>query len=77
MSDHATDAYRRVSLKERYPNIDDPLLAIDFALLVESDECHDFLTAWQTGSWDYLEDCYPKYLERIKAIQSYHEVEGK
>lgn len=67
MSDYATEAARNVALKERYPNIDDPIKAIDFAVRLPSDECQPFLNAWQCGAWAEIEDCYRQFLPETQS----------
>lgn len=60
---------RNVALKERFPSIDDPVQAINFAL----DELHDdtgrydFLCTWREGAWSEIQMAYPEFLERIAA----------
>jgi hypothetical protein len=54
-------------LKARYPRIDDPVEAINFAL----DEVHsvhsqrDFLETWRDGAWDEIESAYPEFLRQV------------
>lgn len=62
-----------VALKERYPRIDDPVEAINFALdHVHStrwgrnaDAGHDFLETWREGAWDEIEIAYPEFLQQV------------
>jgi hypothetical protein len=73
MSDYATEAARNISLKERYPRIDDPMEAIDFALSIDSDECAAFLNAWRCGAWAEIEDCFGKFIGRLKCCPQENE----
>ena len=55
-------------LKARYPRIDDPVEAINFALddapsLIGA---RDFLEAWRDGAWDEIEMAYPEFLEQVR-----------
>lgn len=53
-------------LKARYPRIDDPIEAINFALESEDAmDCFDFLETWRDGAWDEIEQAYPEFLERV------------
>lgn len=60
---------RSAELKARYPRIDDPIEAINFALgwvrSVNPDFTRDFLQTWRDGAWDEIEQAYPEYLERV------------
>lgn len=60
-------------LKARYPRIDDPVEAINFAL----DHVHatrwgrnadagaDFLETWREGAWTEIEEAYPEFLAQV------------
>lgn len=58
-----------VALKERYPRIDDPVEAINFAL--DSDAIHtttfavDFLETWRAGAWEEIAEAYPEFLRQV------------
>lgn len=55
-------------LKARYPRIDDPTEAINFAL-DKSDSTvgvFDFLSTWRDGAWDEIEMAYPEFLEQVR-----------
>lgn len=53
-------------LKHRYPRIDDPVLAISFALSQTINrDVRDFLMTWRDGAWDEIEMAYPEFLERV------------
>jgi hypothetical protein len=56
---------RNAELKARYPRIDDPIEAINFALDKPS-RCFDFLETWRDGAWSEIEEAYPEFLERVK-----------
>ena len=70
----ATEAARNVALKERFPKIDDPVMAIEFAVSVPIDECQAFLDAWLSGAWAEIEDCWPHYLG--EQLTNSHRPEG-
>lgn len=56
-------------LKARFPRIDDPVEAINFALdgvpYGSVDFAQDFLETWRDGAWDEIEMAYPEFLERV------------
>lgn len=54
-------------LKARYPRIDDPVEAINFALdhLDSSMAVYDFLETWRDGAWDEIEMAYIEFLEQV------------
>jgi hypothetical protein len=57
-----------VDLKARYPRIDDPVEAINFALgdhLDSTTAVYDFLSTWRDGAWDEIKMAYPEFLERV------------
>lgn len=65
-------AATNVALKARFPRIDDPIEAIQFALHIEKTTCCcgfgiDFLETWRDGAWHEIEQAYPEYLERVAA----------
>lgn len=55
------------SLKERYPRIDDPVEAINFALdnVQSRGAGYDFLETWRDGAWVEIEAAYPEFLEQV------------
>lgn len=56
-------------LKARYPRIDDPIEAINFALdskaLQTTSDTFDFLETWRDGAWDEIEQSYPEFLAQV------------
>ncbi len=55
------------ALKARYPRLDDPIEAINFALdscRFGMDSC-DFLETWRDGGWSEIEAAYPEFLEQV------------
>lgn len=62
------EAVSNVTLKARYPNIDDPIRAINFALDALDDHYDrlDFLKTWREGNWRGLDEWFPEYLEFCK-----------
>lgn len=64
------DMSNNAELKARYPRIDDPIEAINFALdsdtMSSVDLRYDFLECWRDGAWDEIEQAYPEYLEKCK-----------
>lgn len=66
MAEYAQEeAARNVTLKERYPLVDDPKKAIAFALHLGDIECFDFLLTWNEGYWADIEMDYPEYLSGL------------
>lgn len=63
----AATARRCVELKARYPRIDDPVEAINFALddLDFQTGSLDFLETWREGAWEELRDAYPEFLKQV------------
>lgn len=59
-------------LKERYPRIDDPAEAINFALdsarLDRYGGAVDFLEAWREGDWTLIAQAYPDFLVRVDIV---------
>lgn len=57
------------ALKARYPRIDDPVEAINFAL--DSDAIRttthavDFLETWREGAWEEIQSAYPEFLRQV------------
>lgn len=63
---HEVTAARNVELKERYPRIDDPVEAINFALdHAPPAFAFDFLDTWRDGAWSEIEEAYPEYLQQV------------
>lgn len=60
-------AARNVALKKQYPNIDDPVRAINFALdgLCFGDAAA-FLLVWREGYWYEIERDWPEYFLAVK-----------
>lgn len=56
---------RNTEIKARYPRIDDPTEAINFALDQRSHWGFDFLSCWRDGAWDEIEQAYPEYLTLV------------
>lgn len=56
-----------VTLKERFPRIDDPVEAINFAPdnAPSLMGARDFLEAWRDGAWDEIEMAYPEFLRQM------------
>ena len=55
-------------LKARYPRIDDPIEAINFALdhdAVGLESVCDFLDTWREGAWTEIEEAYPEFLAQV------------
>lgn len=67
MRDFQVEAVRNVALKAQYPNIDDPVRAINFVLDVAAPwaERIEFLRAWREGCWAEIERDWPEYLQGI------------
>lgn len=66
----AQEARRNVELYERYPLIDDPIKAINFALgegngIFDTSDPMDFLETWRDGNWAAIQDLWPKYLDLL------------
>ena len=68
MRKHVADAARSLALMKLYPSIDDPIEAINFALILDLHDCADFLRSWQRGAWDEIEYCYPLFFEHVSQI---------
>ena len=57
-------------LKARYPRIDDPVEAINFALgndLDTTTAVYDFLETWRDGAWEEIAAAYPEFLRQVDA----------
>lgn len=66
-SDHIQQqqAACNVALKADFPNIDDPLKAIDFAVNAADMSAVEFLSTWQEGAWSDIETYWPEYLRSL------------
>jgi hypothetical protein len=63
----AVEIQRSAALKRRYPDIDNPIKAIAFAVEKTSgDEAKTFLTLWNEGAWAALEREWPEYLAGLR-----------
>ena len=62
------EACANVALKAQYPNLDDPIRAIDFVVNGGGGRMGaiDFLKTWQEGAWAELEREWPEFLEFCK-----------
>lgn len=55
-------------LKARYPRIDDPTEAINFALdhaSLKFESAYDFLETWRDGAWEEISAAYPEFLRQV------------